>query len=203
MDMSALFKAPSVLLIFGLAGAGKSSVADGLGRALRYRVVHPSSLLEDVCEQRAMNQGKTHAGAGFWETKRGMAFLHARLQGRSAVDRRLDQLLLKEIKKGHVVMDSWTMPWLSKTGVKIFLTAPLAIRAARVAVRSKISVAEATRLIRRRDEETRQLNKKMYGFDIKKDHHVFDLTIDNRALSAKQTQVKIFRFLKQYQKLAR
>ncbi len=201
--MSAPFKLPSVILVFGLAGAGKSSVVDGVGKALGYRVVHPSSLLEDVCENRTLNKRETHAGVGFWETKRGMAFLHARLQGRSTMDRRLDQLLLKELKKGRVVMDSWTMPWLSKTGVKIFLTAPLAIRAARVAKRSKVSLAAATRLIRRRDEETRQLNKKMYGFDIKKDHEVFDLTIDNRALSARQTQAKILRFLKQYQEVAR
>ena len=115
-----------------------------------------------------------------------MTLLKNRLSDKTPADMISDQYLLLEINKGKVVMDSWSMPWLTKKGHKVFLQAPLQVRAERVAKRSKISVSEARKTIRAKDNDTRKLFKRIYGFDIARDHEVFDQKIDTHTQSARE-----------------
>ena len=174
------------VIIFGFSGAGKSTAADLVGKKLGLRVVHPSSILRDLLEGRRPRADRSTAGTGFWEGASGVSLFTSRLRDAKPADMRADKILLKELKKGSVVMDSWTMPWLSPDGIKVYLKASFDERARRVAKRSRISLAESRRIVRMKDEETRKLNVRLYGFDMKKDHGVFDLVISTENLTADQ-----------------
>jgi cytidylate kinase len=99
------------------------------------------------------------------------------------VDLEADKILLEEVDKGEVVIDSWSLPWLTGKGLRIHLLADLTVRAKRAAERGGIPYQNALERISAKDEQTRQLFLRLYGFDIKKDHHVFGYTLDTHELS--------------------
>ena len=76
------------------------------------------------------------------------------------------------------------MPWLLKGGFKIWLMASLEKRAARVAVRDKISVAEAVRVLEEKEAQTKAIYKKLYGFSLGEDFEPFELVLDTDNLNA-------------------
>lgn len=174
------------IIIFGLAGSGKSTLAKSLAREFGLRVVHPSGIMRDLLEGKTLNLQETRHNDGYWETQEGAQILQERLAEDEPVDVRANEILLQELAKGRVVIDSWSLPWLASEGTKIHLQACLEVRAQRVAKRSGISTAEAARLTERKDEDTRQLFKRLYDFDIKSDLDVFDVELDTDALTEQQ-----------------
>lgn len=183
----------NTIIIFGLTGSGKSTLAQQLGKKLRLRVIHPSSILKDLLQGTIPNISDSQAGTGFWESPEGMSLFENRLKSEKPLDFVCDEILLKEIAKGNVVMDSWTMPWLASSGIKICLTATIKNRAARVALRGGLSIHEARRIITLRDSETRKLY--LDRFDIKKDHHVFDVTIVTDGKSSEEVLDEVLNIL--------
>lgn len=180
-----------VVILFGFSGSGKSTLANLLGRRLGLRVVHPSGILRDLMLGKIPDAATAKMNRGFWESKKGFAMLQGRVDDTVPMDVAADKILFREIRKGDLVMDSWTMPWLSERGIKIYLKAPLAVRARRIAVRSRLSEADALRIVRAKDADTRKLFRRVYGFDIAKDLGVFDATID----TARLTKVQVLRKL--------
>ena len=177
-------KKKNVIIIFGFSGAGKSTLADRLGKRLRLRVVHPSSILRELLQKKTVQIQKSRAGKGFWESAAGVRLFKDRLKEKRPMDMVSDRILLRELAKGEIVMDSWTMPWLSRHGFKIYLRTSSEARAHRVAKRSRLTLAQAKRIVRMKDEQTRKLNVRLYGFDIKKDIGVFDLIVDTDDMTA-------------------
>ena len=171
----------NIIIIFGLTGSGKSTMANMLGKKLGLRVVHPSSILRDLLTGKKPNVKNSQENKGFWESSGGTKLFKHRLKVKQPLDFICDKILLKEISKGGLVMDSWTMPWLSNKGMKICLKATMMTRSRRVARRSGISIKTARAAILLRDTETRNLYKSR--FDIKKDNQVFDLVIKTDDLS--------------------
>lgn len=171
------------IIIFGFSGSGKSSLADLLGKELGLRVIHPSSILRDLIEGNVPDIAGSKAGKGFWESERGIKAFRERLKTHEPIDLLCDQILLKELEKGKVVIDSWSLPWLTGRGFKICLQASLKTRTQRVAERSNISLKKARATILMKDRETRKLYQEHRGFDIKHDKQVFNLIIDTENLS--------------------
>jgi cytidylate kinase len=188
----------TTIIIFGLTGSGKSTMANMLGKELNLRVVHPSSILKELLEGKKPDIKNSKEGTGFWESREGITLFKKRLDDKTPIDFICDQILLKEIKKGSLVMDSWTMPWLAKTGIKICLQATSATRSKRVAQRSNISIEKATQVLRMKDKETRKLY--LNRFDIKKDNQVFDLIIKTDHLLPNEILLIIKRKIKVYEK---
>ena len=184
------------LIIFGFSGAGKSTVAVRIAKRLGLRVIHPSSIVRDLIEGKRVDIARTKAGTGFWETPRGVRMFKDRLREQCPVDAVSDKILLKEIARGNVVMDSWSMPWLSARGVKIYLRASYLERVRRVAKRSGISLKRARMTVRLKDEATRKLYVRLHGFDMKKDTEVFDMIIDTTHLSIPDVVRAVTDFLK-------
>ncbi len=186
------------IIVFGFSGCGKSTLADALGEHYDLRVVHPSSILRDVCEHREPDLRNTKANQGFWESEAGVKLFQERLTWEKIPDEIADAILLSILKDGNTVMDSWSMPWLCQSdhGIKMFLKASLETRAARVAQRSGIGSSEAIKIVSMKDEQTRQLFKRLYGFDIQQDHAVFDITIDTDEISQHEVFQKVVDILK-------
>ena len=171
-----------IICISGLPGCGKSTVAKKLAK--KYELNYISG--GDALKQLAIEAGYKPAERGWWETAEGMRFLKHRLED-PFFDRKVDEKLLEMAKNGNVVLDSWTMPWLLKgKGFKVWLDASLETRAKRTAKRDGISQEKAEALLKEREEKTRTIYEKLYGFKLGKDFSPFHLILNTDLLDAEE-----------------
>lgn len=122
---------------------------------------------------------------GWWETSEGVKFLEHRLKD-PKLDKQVDEQLLKWAKRGDIVLDSWTMPWLFEGGFKIWFEASPKVRARRLAKRDDISLKEALKAIKEKDEKTRRIYYDVYGFKLGEDFSPFNLVLDVNHLDAEE-----------------
>ena len=170
-----------VICIAGLAGCGKSTVAKRLAEKYGLRYLSGGMALKEL----AIKMGYKSHGRGWWETSEGVKFLEHRLKD-SKFDKQVDEQLLKWAKRGNVVLDSWTMPWLFKGGFKIWFEASLKVRARRLAERDDLSIKEAVKAIKEKDEKTRRIYYDVYGFNLGEDFSPFNLILDVNHLDAEE-----------------
>ena len=165
-------------IISGMPASGKTTVAIRVAEMLGINYLCGGDILKNL----AISKGYKYSGNDWWDTSNGMKFLEERKQSYK-FDHEVDNQLIKSIQEGNVVVTSYTAPWLSKTGVKIWLKASPNNRAKRLASRDKISYKEALKVIKQRDEENINIYKNMYNFILDKDLSVFHLVLDTDILS--------------------
>ena len=168
-----------IICISGLPGCGKSTVAKKLAQKYRLKYVSGGDALKEL----AVEAGFKPSGEEWWETEEGRRFLNRRLEDPD-FDRRVDEKLIEAAKQGNVILDSWTMPWLFNEGFKIWLDASLEVRASRAAKRDKISLDKAKELIMEREEKTREIYRRLYGFKLGEDFSPFHIILDTDKLDA-------------------
>jgi len=183
------------IIIFGFSGSGKSTIANLIGKQRNLRIIHPSGILRDLFEGKCPDIKNTRYNTGFWESEEGIQLFKSRLNQDAPFDIASDRILVDEFRKGEVIIDSWSLPWLTNIGIKIYLQANLEIRAQRVCKRSNISYEKALEIISMKDEETRKLFKRLYGFDIKQDHFVFDFVVYTNNLTKREVFRSVCDFL--------
>jgi CMP/dCMP kinase len=170
-----------VICISGMAGTGKSTLAKKLAEKFGLKCYSGGDALKEL----AATEGFDVARQGWWESPEGLNFLNERLKD-PKFDKTVDAKLLEYAQQGNVLLDSWTMPWLLKHGFKIWLLASLDKRAARVAVRDKISVEEAFKVLEEKEGRTKAIYKELYGFSLGEDLEPFDLILDTDNLTAQE-----------------
>jgi len=170
-----------VLCVSGMAGTGKSTLAKKL--AHKYGLKYYSG--GDALKALAAEEGYDTSGRGFWESLEGLRFLERREKD-SKFDEAVDEKLLEYAKIGNVLLDSWTMPWLVKSGFKIWLLASMEKRAERVAKRDKFTVEEALQMLKEKEAKTKAIYKQLYGFNLGEDFKPFDLVLDTDNLTAEE-----------------
>jgi len=175
-------KEPIVICICGMAGSGKSTLAKKLAKKYGLRYYAGGDALKAL----ATEEGYKPLERGWWESEEGMLFLEERSRD-PKFDEAVDKKLLKLAQQGNVILDSWTMPWLLKKGFKIWLEASPEKRAERIAKRDRTSVEEALKAMRKKEERTKAIYKKLYGFSLGKDFAPFHLILDTDNLKAEET----------------
>jgi cytidylate kinase len=170
-----------VLCISGMAGSGKSTVAKKLAK--RYGLKYYSG--GDALKALAIEAGYKPLRRGWWETEEGRRFLEER-EKTPRFDEAVDKKLLELAKHRNVVLDSWTTPWLIKEGFKIWLEVSQEKRAERVAKRDRMSVKAALHALRSKDELTKTIYRKLYGFSLGEDFKPFHLILDANILRAEE-----------------
>jgi len=168
-----------VVCISGMAGTGKSTLAKKL--AQKYKLKYYSG--GDALKELAKDEGYNSSSRGWWESPEGLSFLEKR-EKNLKFDKAVDDKLLEYTQQGNVLLDSWTMPWLLKTGFKIWLVASVEKRAERIAKRDKISVKEALQVLKEKEARTKAIYKKLYGFTLGEDFEPFNLVLDTDNLDA-------------------
>jgi len=168
-----------VVCISGMAGTGKSTLSKRLAK--KYELKYYSG--GDALKELAKDQGYNSSSRGWWESPEGLSFLEKR-EKNFKFDKAVDDKLLEYAQQGHVLLDSWTMPWLLKTGFKIWLVASVEKRAERIAKRDKIPINEALRVLKEKEARTKAIYKKLYGFALGEDFEPFNLVLDTDALNA-------------------
>lgn len=166
-----------VICICGMTGCGKSTVAKKLAEKYELKYLSGGNALKAL----AVEAGYKATELGWWETDEGIKFLQHRMED-SKFDIQVDEKLVELAKKGNVVLDSWTMPWLLKEGFKVWLEASSEARARRVSSRGGISVEKAYEVLREKDEGTRVIYGELYGFDLGGDLSPFNLILDTDNL---------------------
>jgi len=168
-----------VICICGMTGCGKSTVAKRLAEKYGFRYVSGGDALKAL----AVDEGYDVGGRGWWESDEGMRFFEQRMDDLE-FDRRADERLLEWARQGDVVLDSWTMPWLFDDGFKVWLEASEDVRARRLAGRDDVSFEDAQKVLRKKDERTKMIYERLYGFSLGEDFSPFDAIFDVSLLGA-------------------
>jgi len=168
-----------VICLTGLTACGKSTAARRLAEKYGLEYVSGGTALREL----AFKMGYKGKDKGWWETSEGMRFLEQRLSD-PKFDKQIDAQLLAWAEQGNVVLDSWTMPWLSKRGFKIWLEVSPEERAKRLANRDGISEKEAVRIIMEKDGKTKRIYESLYRFKLGEDYSPFDLILDSESLTS-------------------
>jgi cytidylate kinase len=168
-----------VICISGMAGTGKSTLSKKLAKKYKLRYYSGGDSLKALAAEEGYNSSKR----GWWESPEGLKFLEKR-ERNLEFDKAVDDKLLEYAQQDHVLLDSWTMPWLLKTGFKIWLVASVEKRAERIAKRDKMPIREALHVLKEKEARTKAIYKKLYGFTLGEDFEPFDLVLDTDALNA-------------------
>ena len=168
-----------VVCISGLAGTGKSTLAKKIAKKYNLKYFSGGDAL------RALATEKSYNSKGWWESPEGLDFL-AKREKDPTFDKLVDNKLLEFAQKGNVLLDSWTMPWLIDYGFKIWLAASLRKRTERIAKRDKLKESEALKVLKEKEERTKNIYKKLYGFSLGDDFKPFHIILDSDKLNARE-----------------
>jgi cytidylate kinase len=158
-----------IIAVAGLTAAGKNTLGEAIAKSLNLRLVCPT--FKDLAK------------------KEGISLMEFQKKAESDpnIDLKFDAYLKEEANKGDCVVTTWLGPWIVDADIRILVFAPFEIRAERLAKRDGITIEEAKKHIKERDEENRQRYLKLYGIDIY-NQDIFDVCINNDKLTPKQTR---------------
>ncbi len=165
------------IIISGMAVSGKTTIADIVAKKLGMTRLDGGDVLKEI----AVKNGYKALGSGWWESEEGFRFLKAR-QEDFRFDKEADKIMVQRVKEGDVVVTSWTAPWLTMAGFRVWLDGTVEERADRLAGRDNINMTEALRLIGIRDLENKSLYKRMYNIKLDSDKSPFNLVIEIDSL---------------------
>ena len=169
------------IVISGPPAVGKTTVAKGLAKEFNFQYLSGG----DVLKEMAKEQGFNSDGDDWWYTEEGMAFLNQR-EDNPEFDKNLDKKLTNLFNQGGMVITSYTLPWLIKNGVKIWLEGSHESSTKRMQSRDNMSSENAYEITKSRFDKNKALYKKLYGFSFGEDKDVFDVIVNTDNLTANQ-----------------
>src|SRR5579864_1160253 len=128
-----------ILTVSGEIGAGKSTVARALAQALGLRYLSSGEIFREEARRRGLT----------------VAALGRLAEQDPSIDRAIDQAQVAEARAGDIVVESRLSGWLVDSDVRVWLRAPVEVRARRVASRDGLPVEAA-----RADVETREAGER-------------------------------------------
>jgi len=149
-----------IIAVTGLAGSGKNTFGAALAEELGLRVVCPT--FKDLAKAE---------GVSLLEFQK---MAHADPE----IDKKFDKHLKEESTRGNCVVTTWLGPWMVDADFRIWVEAPLEVRAKRLAKREGMTDEEALEHTKKRDADNRERYLKLYDIDIM-DHKDFDLEISS------------------------
>lgn len=180
------------VIISGMPAAGKTTTAKLVGKKLKLKVIGGTDILKEMAKEK----GYATRGKNWWDTPTSVKFLKEREKD-FEIDIETDRRLIEKAKAGNIVITSYTLPWLTGFGFKVWLSASPATRAKHMVKRDGISASKARSVIKVRDRENSLLYKKLYNIDFGKDTEPFDLILDTNKTAEKDVAKQIILKLKQ------
>ncbi|QSG15163.1 (d)CMP kinase [Halapricum desulfuricans] len=153
-----------LITVSGPAGSGKSTLAESLADALDYEHVSGGDIFRDLAEERGMTPLE----------------LNKQAEEDEDIDRDLDRRL-RDIarKRDEVVLESRLAGWMAGdyADLKVWLSAPLEIRAERISQRENKPIEQAREETRERGESEAHRYNEYYNIDFD-DLSIYDLSIN-------------------------
>jgi len=178
------------VILCGMPAVGKTTVARLLAKRLKVSHVGGGEILKEIAKE----EGYDAEGRDWWDTEEGMRFMKERA-GSPEFDREVDRRLLERTRKGDIVITSYTLPWLAKGGVKVWLSGTDESRAERMAKRDGTKPREAAKVIKSRDSKNFALYKKLYGIEFGEDLAPFDLVVGTDGIPASEVATLVLRYV--------
>jgi CMP/dCMP kinase len=179
------------IIISGMPAVGKTTVSRKVADALGMPLVGGG----DVLKEMAVEEGYTPGGDDWWDRGEGMKFLRQRKKS-SDFDKEVDARLLHKAKKGGVVITSYPVPWLTKDGLRVWLSGSVRSRAARMSRRDSVPVSKCREVLSVRDTENYKLYKKIYGIEFGKDLKPFDLVVETDSIDEDKVAQIVIQYVK-------
>ena len=161
------------IVLSGFSAVGKTTAAKIIADRLGLKVVGGGDILREMAEDR----GYHPQGEDWWDTEEGIRFAKER-DTNPDFDKEADERLVRKIAKGDIVVTSYTTPWITDKGFKVWLKGTPECRAERMTARDKTDLQECIRVINIRDKENIRLYKSLYNIDFGTDLRPFDLVIE-------------------------
>ena len=156
-----------IIAIAGPIGVGKSTVARALADRLRYRYISGGEVFRDLARERGIS----------------VVDVNKLAESDPALDRELDRRQHELAKAGDCVVESRLAGWMVDADFKVWLRAPVDVRAARVARREGQPVAGARADLVERERSEWARYKAAYQIDID-DLTPYHVVIDTTLWSA-------------------
>jgi len=159
------------IAISGLAGSGKTVFAKTLHKTLvekgiEVKLFTPS--FKDVASQLKMSLAEYEAIA----------------QKDFRIDKLFDEKIKEQFEKeNNAIIASWLAIWNVEADLKLFLHAPLEVRAQRIAKRDSIPIERAKAYVLDRDYRNRARYMAVYGIDIYNAMDIVDVVLNSAKLT--------------------
>lgn len=153
-----------LVTISGPPGSGKSTVAAAIARALEFEHVSGGDIFRTLADERGYTLSEFNELA----------------ESDASIDRDLDRRLRETARdRDEVVLESRLSGWMAGdyADFRVWLDAPLSVRAARIADREQISVSEAEAATREREQSEQQRYQEYYGITFT-DRSIYDLAVN-------------------------
>jgi CMP/dCMP kinase len=184
------------VIISGMPSVGKTTAANAIAK--KFHLMHIAG--GDMLKELAYERGYRPSGAEWWDTPDGMSFIAERKRNPD-FDKEVDNKLAQYLKRGGVVMTSYSMPWLAKDKcLKLWFHASLKTRACRLAGRDSISKRQALVIVRKRDAQNEKLYKRLYDIEFGRDLSPFNFVLDTENLSVKEVATASCRLVAEYKR---
>jgi cytidylate kinase len=161
------------LILSGEPAAGKTTVARILADRLSLKTMGGGDILKELAKE----HGYSPTGDDWWDTKEGIEFLKKR-EIDPEFDIKADKIMKAKVEEGNIVLTSYTAPWISEKGFKVWLQCSAAKRAERMSKRDNTTHNESENAVHVRDKENYSLYKELYNIEFGKDLSPFHLIID-------------------------
>ena len=167
------------VVISGWPAVGKTTIAENIAKDFDLKLWNGGDILKMMAYERGYSSSLNH---DWWDTEEAIDFMKERNNDPN-FDREVDNRLIGLVNGGNVVVTSYTLPWISDATVNFWLQGSVDNRAKRLAMRDKISISEAKRIVLRRDNENKLIYKRIYGFSFGENLDVFDFALNTDLLS--------------------
>ena len=161
------------IVISGWPAVGKTTIAAEIAKEFDFKVYNGGDILKLL----AGDRGYSISGNDWWDTEQAKKFMAER-KANLYFDKQVDQKLVEIARLGKAVITSYTLPWLVQDAIKFWLKGSQDNRAKRMAKRDNLSLLQAKKIIKMRDDENKNIYRKLYGFNFGKDLNVFDFCLN-------------------------
>lgn len=173
------------IVISGWPAVGKTTMASEIAREFKFKLYNGG----DILKMLARDKGYSVSGNDWWDTEEAKKFM-AQRKTDPCFDKQVDKKLVEIVKTEKAVITSYTIPWLVEGPIKFWLKGSQLNRAKRMANRDNLSIEEAEKVVKTRDEQNKTIYRKLYGFNFGEDLTVFDFLI-NTDLMCLESLVKV------------
>lgn len=156
------------IAISGLSGSGTTSVARALAEKLGYRLISAGEIFREMAKKEGLD----------------LIAFSKKAEREESIDRRIDEIQ-KEIseKEDNIVIEGRLSARIVRADLRVWLKAPLEIRAGRIAKREGKSYEEVLEETIERERSEKLRYRKYYGIDVD-DLSFYDLVIDSSKWSS-------------------